>query len=533
MVSTISMNVSSLSISDTTPMYQHEISLGNVSERWSYVISSSVALGVTALVVGGVSVVGMWFVRGQIDSVEDYISARDSAGTGTLTATLIASSMGAWILLSPAEAGAAFGGITAILGYAAGSALPMVVYAVIGPRIRALIPAGHTLTEYTYARFGRAMYGYVLVVSFGYMFVFLAAEMTGITEALSAVANVPTWQTAALIGVFVLAYTTYGGLRASIFTDTVQALVILPLLAVSFGVALLELGGTHAVYGTVMASNPQLLDLGFATGLQFGIYISVATLGAEMLNQAWWQRVYAAENERVLRRSFLVTAVAVVPMIFVAGLFGLAAQGLGLVEGNASIAFFLVVREVFPDAVVLGIVILAVLLVMSSADTLFNALSSVVTVDLPRVLDLDDDTLTTSARVLTVVVALASIVIGAQGYSVLTLFFVADLLAVATFIPLLAGLYARRLSGQGALLASLTGLLIGVLFFPPARPLLSAIPSLPAASYFRAFLGAAFVSGAITGLAAVVGQARIDFEQLDQTITRLDAGNDAGGGGGQ
>lgn len=498
-------------------------------------ISASVALGVTALVVGGVSVLGMWFVRGRINSVEDYISARDSAGTGTLTATLVASGMGAWILLSPAEAGAAFGGITAVLGYAVGSALPMVVYAVVGPRIRQLIPAGHTLTEYTYARFGRAMYGYVLVVSIGYMFVFLAAEMTGITGALALVAGVPMWQTAGLIGAFVLAYTTYGGLRASIFTDTVQALVILPLLAVSFGVALLELGGTHAVYETVTASNPQLLDLGFVTGVKSGVYIAVSVLGAEMLNQAWWQRVYAAENERVLTRSFLVTAVAIVPMVFLAGLFGLAASGLGLVDGNASIAFFLVVTEVFPDAVVLGIVILAVLLVMSSADTLFNALSSVVTADLPRVLDLDDDTLTTSARILTVVVALASIVIGAQGYSVLTLFFVADLLAVATFIPLLAGLYARRLSGRGALVASLAGLLVGVLFFPVARPLLSATRlSLPAASYFGSFLGAAIVSGGVTGLAAVVGQTRVDFDQLDRTITRLDdPADDARGGDGR
>lgn len=496
-------------------------------------ISSAVALGVTALVVGGVSVLGMWFVRGRIDSVEDYISARDSAGSGTLTATLIASSMGAWILLSPAEAGATFGGVTAVLGYAVGSAVPMVLYAAIGPRIRQLIPEGHTLTEYTYARFGRAMYSYVLLVSIGYMFIFLAAEMTGITGALSHVVEVPKWQTALLIGVFVLAYTTYGGLRASIFTDTVQALVILPLLAVSFGVALLELGGTDAVHETVVTSNPELLDLGFAVGVESGVYIAVSVLGAEMLNQAWWQRVYAAENERVLRRSFLVTAVAVVPMIFVAGLFGLAAQGLGLVDGNASIAFFLVVTDVFPDAVVLGIVILAVLLVMSSADTLFNALSSIVTADLPRILDPGEQTLTTSARALTVVVALASIVIGAQGYSVLTLFFVADLLAVATFIPLLAGLYARRLSGRGALLASMAGLLVGVLFFPDARVLLSATGlSLPAASYFRSFLGAAILSGVVTGLAAVAGRSRIDFDQLDQSITRLDEGaEDAGGDG--
>jgi len=40
----------------------------------------------------------------------------------------------------PAEAGAAFGGIAAVAGYAVGESLPMLVYMKLGPRIRALIP---------------------------------------------------------------------------------------------------------------------------------------------------------------------------------------------------------------------------------------------------------------------------------------------------------------------------------------------------------------------------------------------------------
>jgi len=72
------------------------------------------------------------------------------------------------------------------------------------------------------------MYVFVLVVSLFYMFIFLSAELTGITSALQLIAGVPRWQTATLIGGFVLVYTGYGGLRASIFTDTLQTLLILP-----------------------------------------------------------------------------------------------------------------------------------------------------------------------------------------------------------------------------------------------------------------------------------------------------------------
>ena len=99
---------------------------------------------------------------------------------------------------------------------------------------RRLIPEGRTLTEYALARYGRAMYAFVVLVSVFYMFIFLSAEMTGIAGALGLVAGVPGWQTAVLIGSFVVLYTAYGGLRATVFTDTVQALLILPLLAVGF-----------------------------------------------------------------------------------------------------------------------------------------------------------------------------------------------------------------------------------------------------------------------------------------------------------
>jgi Na+/proline symporter len=495
------------------------------------VVTRTTLLGLSAVVLLAFAVFGAWYVRGRVETVEDYLTARNSTGGGALTATLVASSMGAWILFSPAEAGAAFGGLTAVAGYAAGSALALAAFAVLGPRIRTLLPRGHSLTEYAYARYGSAMYAYVLVVSVAYMFVFLAAEFTGIAGALSLIAGVPGWQTATAVGVTVLAYTGYGGLRASIVTDTVQTVLILPLLIVSVVVTILALGGTDAAHAAIVDSSPELLTVGSATGLEFGAYVVVAVVGAEMLNQAWWQRVYAASDDRTLRRSFLVAAVAVVPMVLLAGVFGPIAVGLGLVEApaDASIAFFLVVTDTLPDAAVVAVAVLALLLVVSSADTLFNAIASVVTADLPRLLEVSGDRLTAAARGVTVVVAAAATVVGAQGYSVLTLFLLADLLAAATFVPLLYGLYSTRATSPGALAASVAGLLLGLAFFPPARGLLS-LSALPTATYFRAFLGAAAVSTVLVVLTARLGGERYDLDALDAEIRRLDDEAAADGG---
>jgi len=490
-------------------------------------VSTALALGVTVVTVLAFTGVGLLAARGRVRSVEDFISARDSAGPGTLTATVVASMMGAWILFSPAEAGAAFGGLPAILGYAVGSAVPLLLFVPVGLRIREVMPAGHSLTEFAYARFGSGMYLLVVLVSVFYMFIFLAAEMTGIAGALSLVAGVPPWQTSVLVGGFVLLYTAYGGLVASIVTDTVQTLVILPLLAVGFAGALFALGGTGEIHATAVAAEPALLDPTFLPGLEFGVYVAFAILGANMLNQGIWQRVYAADGDAALRQGFVVAAVVVVPMILLAGLFGVAAAALGLTgEGTASIAFFLVLEAAFPTWVTLAVVVLAVLLVMSSADTMFNAIASVVTADLARLLeDPDQRTLWAGSRALTVAVAVGAIAIGAQGYSVLELFLTADLLAAAVFVPFLAGLYTERLSGPGAVASGVAGLAVGFAFFPLARDLLSALGlggSLPAPSFLVAFAGATVVSAVVTLGATAVRDADADLATLDCDVRALD-----------
>ena len=76
-------------------------------------VTTTALLGLLVAVLVVFAAFGAWYARGRIETVEDYITARNSTGGGALTATVVASSMGAWILFSPAEAGAAFGGLTA------------------------------------------------------------------------------------------------------------------------------------------------------------------------------------------------------------------------------------------------------------------------------------------------------------------------------------------------------------------------------------------------------------------------------------
>jgi len=486
-------------------------------------VGTAVAVGATVLALAATTLVGLRYSRGRAAGVEALVSARGTASGGMTAASVVASTMGAWILLSPAEAGAAFGGLPAVLGYALGSAVPLALFVPVGARLREVMPRGHSLTEYVRLRFGPRFHAFVLAVSVFYMFIFLAAEMTGVSLALALVADVPAWITAGLIGSFVLVYTAYGGLVASIVTDAVQTLLILPLLAVGFGGAVLALGGTGAVHAEVAATRPALLSPTNPAGVAFGVYVVFAIVGANMLNQGMWQRVWAADSTASVRRSFAAAAVVVVPMILLAGLFGVTAAGLGLVEGDAGIAFFLVLNAAFPEWVALAVVVLVVLLVASSADTMLNAIASLVTVDAAQLLsDPDDATLTRIARGLTVVVAAGAILVGAQGYGVLTLFLLADLLGAATFVPFVLGLYVPSLTETGALAASLAGLAVGVAYFPAIRGLLAPIAGpLPAPSFLRSFVGATAVSAAVALAGAGLSSTRFRYESLDGAV-RLD-----------
>jgi Na+/proline symporter len=404
--------------------------------------------------------------------------------------------------------------------------------------VRELLPEGHSLTEYAHARYGTAFYGFVVLVSALYMFVFVAAELTGIAGALSLVAGVPQWQTAVLVGGFVLLYTGYGGLRASIFTDTIQTLLVLPLLVVALGGAVVALGGAGAIHESVVAANPTLLDPGFTAGLQFGLALAFAILGAELINQTWWQRIYAGKDDDTVQRSFRSATLANGAIVFLAALFGIVAVGqTNIVTDptaagyNADVSFFLLLDAAFPEWVVIAVVLVALLLVMSSVDTLFNALSSIVTADLPRLLaDPDDRTLKLGARALTVAVAVGAIYVSLRAQSVLRLFFFADLLGAAVAFPLVYGLYSRRLTGLGALFSSVGGLAVGLAFFPDFRGVTTGLPVvgdlLPAADplYLTSFGGAFLVATVLSLLASRLSSTSHDLDDLSGRVGRLGDG---------
>ncbi len=482
----------------------------------------AITLLVTLVTTAAFTLFGVLYAGRQKIDLESYMVNRNQVGGWAALATVTASALGAWILFSPQEAGSVFGGVSAILGYCLGSAGAVALFFVVGPRLRHLMPQGHSLNEYVKHRFGGPMYWLVESVIVFYMFIYLAAELTAIAKALQLVADVPLGVTALVVITAVFVYTTVGGLGTTILTDVVQFVVIVPLLLLCAGVIFVALGG-FAAFGAIAAQQPELLSLGNVGGLRFGATLIIAIVAAEVFNQGNWQRVYACRDSQTVRRAFLGSSVVILPLIFIAGLLGLLAVSLADVQPDIvgeTALFGLLSQLVMPNWVLVAVIVLAVALVMSSLDTLLNGIASVFTLDLMRLLpNPSADNVLKVSRILTVLVGVPAIVIASQGYSVLYLFFVADLICAAVLFPMLYGLYSRHLSGLNAFVSSVVGMVVGLLFFPKPdfSPLFAAVPG--SADLLHSFAAALIVSTVFTlvwtTLAKQRGTAQVfNYDQL-------------------
>lgn len=414
----------------------------------------------------GFGSIGVIYAKRQRKTVEEFITARDSTGSMTTTATIVASILGAWILFSPSEA-ATWAGLIAVLGYAVGQALPILSFVVLGPRMRNLMPHGHSLTEFVWFRYGKFAYLLVLSIMVFYLFVFLSAEMGAIARAVELITEVPLFVTLILVGGSTVAYTAYGGLRTSIFTDNIQFILIFPLMFVILVATLIELGGWGSAFDSVKSVNPDLLKLNHQPGIELGLTLMIGILAANLFHQGFWQRVYSAKSVDDVRKGFLTSGLIVIPLIVLAGFFGLWAIGQGVSNAFDPIALFRLALEILPGSVMLALMALALILVMSSMDTLLNGIASIFTTDLSRLGTFQDkNKLLRSSRLITIATILPAMLVGLIFDSVLYLFLIADLVCAAAVTPVFIGLYVRKFTGKMVGTSTILGILSGAVFFP-------------------------------------------------------------------
>ena len=196
----------------------------------TYLISQSTSLTLLIIISLIFAILGIYNSK-KFRGINNYLTANRNIGFFSLTTSLVASALGAWILFGPAAA-ASWGGIGAVIGYALGTAFPMIFLIYLGKKIRNEFPNGSSLIEFMRKKFGKSLFKLILLMTIFYMFIFLCAEVTAVAVLINYISGTELWITALIVLLATLTYTLYGGLRASIFTDNIQMIVVVVLLII-------------------------------------------------------------------------------------------------------------------------------------------------------------------------------------------------------------------------------------------------------------------------------------------------------------
>ena len=396
--------------------------------------------------------------------LNNYLTANRNIGVFSLTTSLTASALGAWILFGPASA-ATWGGIGAVIGYSLGTAFPLFFLIYLGKKIRNEFPKGSSLIEFMRRKFGKSLFKLILLMTIFYMFIFLCAEVTAISVLINYISGTEFWITALVVLSSTLIYTLYGGLKASIFTDNIQMIVIGVLLIISF-IYITSFTGSKFSFDFVIKKNPQLLSSNYIPNYTAGLTFFIAVAATNLFHQGNWQRVYAAKNYQTLKKSLIISFLIIIPIVFFMGFSGMVAFSIDP-SNRPDLGFFSLLLKEQTIFLSLFVIILGMALTISTVDTLINAISSLVILDGKAVFNLSKKTnYLNFSKYIILFLSFISFIIASKGFDILYLFLLADLFCCAFVLTVFLSFYDKSINENLAYISILIGLIGGFLLFP-------------------------------------------------------------------
>jgi len=429
----------------------------------TYLISQSTSLSLVIIISLIFTVLGLYHSN-KFKGINNYLTANRNIGLFSLTTSLVASALGAWILFGPAAA-ATWGGIGAVIGYALGTAFPMIFLIYLGKKIRTEFPKGSSLIEFMRKKFGKSLFKLILFMTIFYMFIFLCAEVTAVAVLINYISGTELWVTALIVLLATLTYTLYGGLRASIFTDNIQMIVIGILLLISISYILSYTGNAFS-FEYIKQKNPQLLSSSYIPSYTAGITFFIAVAATNLFHQGNWQRVYAAKNYKTLKQSLIISFFIIIPIVFFMGFTGMVSFSIDPSQ-RPDLGFFTLLLKEQTQTLSLLIITLGLALTISTVDTLVNAISSLFVVDGKATFNLSKKTdYLKLSKYFIIIISLVSFFIASKGFDILYLFLLADLFCCAFVYTVFYSFYNKDVNERTAYVAIIIGLVGGFLLFP-------------------------------------------------------------------
>jgi SSS family solute:Na+ symporter len=308
-----------------------------------------------------------------------------------------------------------------------------------------------------------------LISAIGYLGFTSSQLLAGAKLASATFPELSLLQALLIMGVIAVVYTVMGGIKAVIYTDTVQwALLMGGLVFIGIPVGYNAIGGMEALR-TELA--PAMLQLSNISGVQL-INWAITIMPIWFVGMTLYQRIFACRSEKEAKKAWFIAGLFEWPiMAFMGVLLGLFAkvawqQGmfaeLGFPSGgdiDPEMGLPLLLRTVLPVGL-MGIMMASYFsAIMSTADSCLMAASGNIMTDIFKgFFDRQKGTLLMKSQLVTLGIGLLAIVIATTLESVLDLMLLSYAFMVSgLFVPVLGMLFWKKSSAAGAGGAMISG----------------------------------------------------------------------------
>ncbi|NOX38304.1 MAG: sodium:solute symporter family protein [Calditrichaeota bacterium] len=414
--------------------------------------------------------------RYKIKSDDDYLVAGRKHGVWWITGTLSATVVGAGSTIGAAGV-AYFVGISAAWYLLSAVIALLLLSFTFAPALRKL--SLYTVPEYIGKRYGSRARWVASVLGVVGLIMFLAAQLYAMGEIIVNLMGMPLNFAILLAASVAIFYTWRGGNVAIHISDNIQIIWIVMGFLFVFFFGLSEL--REKAYASF--DPPSLIYDGKIMNHWFNPFTRKAVSGFDLLAlgstvvgwiimsitwhftmQSTAQRILSSRSPAVARMACLLAALFLIPLALIIAACGMIARflvpDLPGVEGVAQTQALPALIQVLLPSFFGGIVIAALIAVMmSTVDSALLGASTIFVNDIAQRLNHH------SVPVLTLVFGLLSLGLAIWAKSLIKMLeVVAGVYCIATFVPILLGLYWKRATENGAL-AAMGGSALSTLFW--------------------------------------------------------------------
>ncbi len=395
------------------------------------------------------------YVARRSKNSSDFFVAGRGLGAGLIATTLLAANIGAGSTIGATGLGYRIG-LQAWWWVGAAGIGSLLLAFTIAPKIWRVARDNnlYTVGDYLEFRYSKSVRGVASALLWIGSLIIFAGQLIGGAALLHVVAGINKTLGYVIAAAVVTFYFSMGGLHTAVRVNVLQLGVKL----LGFGAALAYLIYHHNVpHHAVIDALPPGFHSFTESGIGTPLFYLATFTPAFIISPGILQKVFAARDETAARRGVSINAIGLLIFAMIPALLGVFARLYFPTLANSELALPTLLTNSLPFW--LGGLLLAAIFAaeLSAADAVLFMLTTSLSKDLYKAHlnpNADDAMLTRVARGTAIVCGVLGTVL-AMGletvYAALTIFY--TLLTAALFLPLVVGLYSKRITANAALAA--------------------------------------------------------------------------------